>query len=287
MKVLATGASGQYAGLVVPALVGRGIEVRAMVHDPDKADLPRSYGAQEVVQADLRDPASLDTVMRDVEGVFLITPAFAPNATQMGLNAVQAAVRAGVRKIVYSGVYHPSLSLSNHASTRPIEDALYQSDLYFVVLQPAMFMQGLAGVWQQALRTGTLVMPWSKTSAMSYVDYRDVADVVATAFADDTLNFGTFELASPGMVDRVRIAALMSDAAGRHLSAEDPAPDGASSARQPAEIRAMFDSYDKHGFHGGNAVVLRTLLQREPRTVQSFITELASTSAKSSTAPHS
>jgi uncharacterized protein YbjT (DUF2867 family) len=43
MKVLATGATGDYAGLVAPALVDHGIEVRAMVHDPAKADIARAH----------------------------------------------------------------------------------------------------------------------------------------------------------------------------------------------------------------------------------------------------
>jgi len=94
----------------------------------------------------------------------------------MGLNLIDAAAAADVKKIVYSGVYHPSLSLINHFSTRPIEEALYRADLQYVVLQPAMFMQGLTGPWRHALHDGTVVMPWSKHSAMTYVDYRDVAD---------------------------------------------------------------------------------------------------------------
>lgn len=36
MRILATGATGRFAGLVVSALVNRGLEVRALVHDPDK-----------------------------------------------------------------------------------------------------------------------------------------------------------------------------------------------------------------------------------------------------------
>jgi len=274
VRVLATGATGVYAGLVVPALVRRGITVRALVHDPAKADLPRAQGAQEVVHADLADPAGLAEAMRGVDGLFLITPAFAPEATQMALDAVAAAVRAGVRKVVYSGVYHPSLSLVNHAGTRPVEEALYRSDLEFVVLQPAMFMQGLAGVYQQALQTGTVVMPWSKRARMTYVDYRDVADVAARAFAEDTLNHGTFELAAAGTHHRVQVAALMSSAAGRTLVAEDPSalPPG-----QPDGLTAMFRDYDRHGLHGGNAMVLHTLLQREPRNLQDFFFELRST----------
>ncbi len=271
MRVLATGATGTYAGLVVPALVSRGLEVRALVHDPAKADIPRSAGAGEVVYGDLRDRSSLDAAMAGVDGVFLITPAFAPDATRWALDAVAAAVGAGVRKIVYSGVYHPSLSLVNHAGTRAVEEALYRSDLAFVVLQPAMFLQGLGDVYQQALRSGTVVMPWSKRSRMTYVDYRDVADVVATAFAGDSLDQGTFELAAPGTHDRVGLAALMSAVAGRELTAEDPdgPPPGV-----PEGLTAMFRDYDAHGFHGGNALVLRSILGREPRGVREFLTEL-------------
>jgi len=245
------------------------------VHDPAKADIPRTRGAAEVVHGDLGDSASLDAAMAGADGVFLITPAFAPDATRMALNAVEAAVRNGVRKVVYSGVYHPSLSLVNHAGTRPVEEALYRSDLAFVVLQPAMFLQGLAGAYEQALKSGTVVMPWSKYSRMTYVDYRDVAEVVATAFAGDSLDHGTFELAAPGTHDRVEIAALMSEVAGRVLTAEDPngLPPG-----QPDGLTAMFADYDRYGFHGGNPLVLRTILQREPRHLRAFLEELRSAS---------
>lgn len=249
MKVLATGASGATAGLVVPALVARGIQVRALVHDPAKADVPRAQGADEVVVGDLSQRSSVDEVVRGVDGVFLITPAFHPKATQMGLDVVDAAARAGVSKIVYSGVYHPSLPLVNHAGTRPIEQALYRADLSFTVLQPAMFMQGLAGAWQEALNSGTVTMPWSQHSAMTYVDYRDVAEVVAIAFAGDALDNGTFELAAQGGVDRVRLAALIGKIAGRSVTAADPT-DGQPSGMSEGLI-AMFHDYDRYGFHGG------------------------------------
>lgn len=49
MKVLAIGATGQYAGLVVLALASRGLAVRALVHDPAKAGRVRDLGADETV----------------------------------------------------------------------------------------------------------------------------------------------------------------------------------------------------------------------------------------------
>ena len=280
MKVLATGATGKFAGLVVAALVSHGIDVRAVVHEPGKKHIPLERGAGETVDADLRDPASLRAALDGADGVFLITPAFAPDATEMGLNLVEAAQAAGVRKIVNNGVYHPSLGLANHASTRPIEAALYASALDFTILQPAMYMQAFDGAFEQALRSGTLVMPWSKHSRMTYVDYRDVAEAAALAFTGEQLSFGTFELAAGGMVDRVRLAELMTEAGGREVIAGDLPAGSALPPGQPDGLGAMFAEYDRHGFHGGNPLVLRTILQHEPRTVASYIAELGATRSR-------
>jgi uncharacterized protein YbjT (DUF2867 family) len=258
----------------VSALVDAGHHVRAVVHDPAKAGIPLGLGAKETVQADLRNPASLDAALDGVDGAFLITPAFAPDATELGLALVEAAQRSGVRKLVYSGVYHPSLALENHASTLPIEAALYASDLDFTVLQPAMFLQGLDGAWQQARDSGALVMPWSKSSRMTYVDYRDVAEVAALAFSDSRLSHGTFELAAGGMIDRTTLAELFSAASGIPITAQD-VPAGALPSSLPAGLRAMFAEYDRHGFHGGNSLVLASILGRAPRSLEDYVTELA------------
>lgn len=279
MRVLAVGATGQFAGLVVPALVAKGLQVRALVHDPAKADRVRELGADEAVAGDLRDRESIDKALDGVGGVFHVTPAFAPDSAALGIGMVEAATAAGVDRFVFSGVYHPSLSLVNHASMRPIEEALYRSQLAFTVLQPAMFMQGLNGSWRGAVERGTFAMPYSKDSAMTFVDYRDVAEAAAIAFAADDLVNGTFELAAGGMTTRTEIAALMSRHAGRTITAEDVEPDVALADLPAVGMRdglsAMFADYTAHGFHGGNNLVLRTILGRAPRTLDSFLGELA------------
>jgi uncharacterized protein YbjT (DUF2867 family) len=279
MRVLVTGATGQFAGLVVPALVSRGVGVRAFVHDPAKSGQAKDAGADEVAVGDLRDPASVRAALDGMDGVFLIIPAFAPDTSALGTGIVAAAQAAGVRRVVFSGVYHPSLSLVNHASTRPVEEALYHSDLEFTVLQPAMFMQGLLGGWQSAVDDGAFVAPYSKDSTMTFVDYRDVAEAAAVAFATDDLVNGTFELAAGGTVTRTGLAALMSRHAGREVTARDVEP-GAAVRQMPAGpvkdgLLAMFADYTAHGFRGGNSLVLRTILGRAPRSLEDFFAELA------------
>jgi uncharacterized protein YbjT (DUF2867 family) len=192
---------------------------------------------------------------------------------------IRAAEAAGVRRVVFSGVYHPSLGLVNHAATRPIEEALYHSGLEFTVLQPAMYMQGLRSGWQSAVERGVFAMPYSMDSAMTFVDYRDVADVAAIAFATDNLTNGTFELAAGGMATRTELAALMARHAGRAVSAEDVDPAMAIGSMpdgfEKDGLTAMFADYTAHGFHGGNDLVLRTILGRPPRSLDGFFAELA------------
>ncbi len=277
--MLAIGATGQFAGLVVPALVSRGVQVKALVHDPTKQDRVREAGADQAVVGDLRDRVSMRAALDGVDGVFLIVPAFAPDSAALDTGVVAVAQEAGVRRLVFSGVYHPSLSLVNHASMRPVEESVYRSDLEFTILQPAMFMQGLLGGWQSAVEHRVFVMPYSKDSAMTFVDYRDVAEAAAIAFSTGDLVNGTFELAAGGMVTRSELAALMSRYAGREVVAQDVDPSVALQGLPDGSLndglRAMFADYTAHGFHGGTSLALRTILGRTPRSLDDFFAELA------------
>jgi uncharacterized protein YbjT (DUF2867 family) len=282
MKVLVVGASGKYAGFVVPELIKRGATVRALIRDRKKADEVRNRGASETAIGDLSDPESLRSAASGVDGVFHINPAFAPNESELGVAMVEAAKAAGVRKFVFSGVYHPSLSrMVNHRSKLPVEEALYQSGLEFTNLQPAMFMQTLDLGWKATLASGKLSLPYSKTAKACYVDYRDVAEAAAIALTSDKLAYGTFELAAPGMVDRVELAALMSETLGRTIEAAEPSFDEwADAAKEPPGprregLKKMYANYDQFGFPGGNALVLRAVLERQQRTLREYVREFA------------
>ncbi|WP_410809736.1 NmrA family NAD(P)-binding protein [Micromonospora sp. 067-2] len=278
VRVLAVGAAGQRAGLAVRALVEAGVDVRGLVHSAGKERVARANGAAETVVADLGDHDALVAALRGVDGVFHVIPAFAPDEAGMGVAMVRAAVDAGVGRFVFSSVYHPSLtSLSNHRAKQPAEQALYDSHLRFTILQPAMFMSQLDGLVGAARDKGVVSGPYSADSRMSYVDYRDVAEVVALAFTTDRLDNGTFELSAPGMYSRVDLAALLTDIVGRPVRAEStPAalPDSMPAPMREGLMR-MLAHYDEHGFHGGNDLVLEAILGRRPTGVPDYLAEVA------------
>lgn len=282
MRVLVVGAAGQSAGLVVPALVARGVQVRGLVHDPGQEAAAREAGADETVVADLADQNALTDAAEGADGVFGIIPVFAPDEADLGVNIVEAAVGARARKVVFSSVYHPSLTaLSNHRDKQPAEAALYESALDFTILQPAVFMSQLDALWTTAQRDGVVAQPFSTGAKISYVDYRDVAEVAALAFVDERLSRGTFELAAPGMFTRHELAELMGRASGRKVAAQAPTFEdwveqaGVPPGRVRDGLQAMMAHYDEHGFHGGNSLVLEAILGRQPTTVPAYIEQLA------------
>jgi uncharacterized protein YbjT (DUF2867 family) len=264
MKVLMVGATGKYASLVMPELKQHGAVVRALVRNEGKAGAARQQGADETAIGDLNDPNSLRVAADGVDGVFHINPAFAPDEANMGVAMVEAAKAAGVRKFVFSGVIHPSISkMTNHAAKLPVEEALYESGMDFTVLQPTMFMQNLDSGWSAVLEHGQISVPYSKLAKMCYVDYRDVAAAAALALTEDKLSYGTFELCAPGMVNGVELAALASEALGRKIEAGELSPEEWAQASHIPEgpvregLAIMNADYDQYGFPGGNALVQR------------------------------
>ena len=280
--VLSVGAAGQFAGMVVPELAKRGVTVRGLITSPKQSETARRNGAAETAIGDLRDPASLDAALKGVDRVFYIAPVFAPEEVQMGLNMVEAARRAGVRRIVFSSVIHPILSsLGNHAAKAPIEEALVASDLEYTILHPALLYQNYAAAWPSVRETGMFAEPYSADVRITRVDYRDVAEVAARALMDDRLLFGTFELGADGNLDRHGVAKLMNDALGRKVQVDtvpfaEWAEKAGISANGPTYpgLKAMYAWYDAHGFLA-NSITLNALLGRTPRTLGAYFQELA------------
>ncbi len=282
MRVLMVGATGRHARWVLRALLDRGIPVRALVRNGERAKVARDNGADQTVIGDLTEPASLAAAVAGVDGVFHIGPAHAAGEAQMGVAMVDAARAAGVRKFVFSGVIHPSISaMTNHAAAKlPVEDALYSSELDFTVLQPARFMQNFKGSWSDVVEHGRLAQPYSPAVKMCSVDYRDVAEAAALALTGDQLSYGTFELCAPGNQDSHDVAAILSEVLGRQITAVQTPLEEFSSHLPEGPFRdgmaRMMAHYDRHGLPGGNPLVLRAILGREPRTLKDYFQELAS-----------
>jgi uncharacterized protein YbjT (DUF2867 family) len=270
--ILAIGAAGKYACLVIPALAKRGASVRAFIRRPEQASVVRKNGAAEIAIGDLLDQRSVDAALVGIEAIFYVAPAFLPNEAEVGKAVVASARKAGVRRFVFSSVIHPVLSLPNHAAKAPVEEAVIDSGLEFTLLHPAVFFQNFAHAWPRVLEEGVIAQPWSVETRFSRVDYRDVAEVAAISLTQERLLNGVFELTADGVHNLSDVAALLSEILARRITARKI--DSQTMMNVPAPMQAMFDFYNQHGLRG-NSLTLRAILGREPRTLRAYFEELA------------
>jgi uncharacterized protein YbjT (DUF2867 family) len=277
VTVLAIGAAGPAAGLVVPELAKRGATVRAFIRDAKQSDAVRMAGASEVAIGDLANIASVTAALDGVDAIFYIAPAFLDNEAATGIAVVDAARAAGIGRFVFSSVIDPVLTLVNHSAKVPVEDAIIKSGMEFTFLQPTVFYQNMASSWPRVAQTGVFAEPWSAETRFSRVDYRDVAEVAAIALTENRLLYGTFELCANGIMDRHEMAAVMSEVLGKPVRAEKLDPDialkGMPDPGMQAAMKAMFDFYDTRGLVG-NSLTLRSVLGREPTTLEAYLRSL-------------
>jgi uncharacterized protein YbjT (DUF2867 family) len=282
--ILAVGAAGQFAGLAVAALSQLGARVRGFVRNAAQGNEAQRLGAAEVVIGDLRDLRSVDAALAGVDAVFYIAPAFLPDEAEVGKRFVDAVVRSGAKRIVFSSVIHPVLAeLVNHAAKAPVEAAILDSGLEYSFLHPALYFQNYARAWPAVVESGVLAEPWSSESRFSRVDYRDVADVAAIALLEDRLLCGTFELCADGKLNREDVAELIANVTGREIRAGRIDPD--TLGDEANAMRPMFAHYDHHGLVG-SSLTLRAILGREPRTLRAYFEELVRKSERATKAPH-
>src|SRR5664279_264612 len=108
--ILAVGAAGKFAGLVVPEIVKRAGTVRGLVRDDAQGVRARANGASEIALGTLQDGAEIEEALRGVDGVFYIAPAFLEEEARIGVQMVEAAKAAGVRRFVFSAAIHPVIA---------------------------------------------------------------------------------------------------------------------------------------------------------------------------------
>ena len=277
--VLVVGASGPTGGAVARAVATAGVRVRGLVRTDEGAERALAAGVSETARGDLRDVASVELAMAGADAAFYFSPRAVPDEAALGRAFVGAAGRAGVGKVVIISMMHPYAPVPNHQESLQVEVALSESPITGVVLRPAMFMQTLPAL-DRIRELGWVGRPYPTDVNLAWVDFRDVAEVAVRALTTTDLDNGGFELCSEGMLTIADIGELMSEIASepidaREITLEEWAVvrgEEFSSPYRREVYRDMFAHFARHGYKGGNALVLGHLLGRRPTSFREYLT---------------
>jgi len=271
--ILVTGATGNFGGAVVRALVSSGERVRAVVRDATRASLPTGV---ELAVGDLNQPGTLVPHLEGVTAAFLLSGYEGLEETLANMQ------RAGAQRVVLlSSSSAPTGDETNAVARYHIESerAVRQSGLAWTFLQPNTFMTNTFQ-WLPQLRHGDVVRAPFPDVRVATIDPEDIGAVAAVALASDASDGRAYRLSGPEALTPADRVAILADVLGRELRF-----DGQSNEEARAEMTATMpadyvDAFFRFFVDGDldESVVLRTVQEvtgRPPRSFKAWAAEHA------------
>ena len=274
--ILITGAGGKTGRTLIKAL-SKAESICALIHREEYASIAKSLGAEKAIFGDMRDESAIRSAMESVRAVYHICPNMSPDEGVIGKLVIGEAHKAGVEHFVYHSVLHPQTEKMNHHwQKRRVEEMIFESGLPFTILQPAPYMQNLLAGRKSMVEDGVLRVPYSVNSKFSFVDLDDVAEAAKIVLTESNHENATYELAGTLPMSHVEVAEIFSRVLNRDVRAEkEEIGDWRLRAQGISEYATenlvkMFEYYEQWGLIG-NPNVLRWLLKREPKSLESFV----------------
>jgi uncharacterized protein YbjT (DUF2867 family) len=249
--IAVTGATGALGGRVADRLAAHGdVPLRLVVRDAARA--PQVPGAEIVANpGGFDDPAGLQAALRGVETVYLVSAAEHANRLQQHVAAVDAAVAAGVQRIVYTSFLNASPDavftlVRQHAAT---EDRIRQSGVRATFLRHSMYADFVPFFASVENGHAVLAAPAGE-GRTSFVSRDDLADVaVAVLLRQDTdLDGQALEVTGPEALTMTEAANVLTEITGRPVTYRDQTVEEAWATRRPSghpdwEIEGWVTSY--------------------------------------------
>jgi uncharacterized protein YbjT (DUF2867 family) len=273
-----TGASGGLGGRVARRLADAGARQVLAVRNPARA--PQIAGT-EVRTAVYDDPSLLPTAFAGVTTLFLVSAAEHPDRVRLHRQAIDAAVDAGVTRIVYTSFLgaSPDATFTFARDHYATEEHLRATGLATTFLRNSMYQDFLP--FFASPEDGVMRGP-AGDGAVSAVARDDIADVAVRVLLEPYVHDGrTYDVTGPSAFTLAEAAELLTEISGRLVRYEPETEEQAYASRAGAgedfEIAGWVSSYQAiaagelstvsdavETITGSPAMSFRDLLRRDP-----------------------
>lgn len=269
-----TGSRGAVGGRVARSLAAAGVPQRLVTRSP--AEAPELEGAVAVGVSDYGDREEMAVALDGVATLFLVSFREAADRLERHLRAVDAAVFAGVERIVYLSFLEASADSTfllgrQHYAT---EEHIRSKGVGFTFLRSSFyadfvpFFTGDDGVIRAPAGDGRV----------SWITRDDIADTVVAALLSSDWAGETLENTGPEALDFHETAATLSAVTGREISYVPETEEEAWETRRPTgapdwEIAGWVSSYlaVANGELSAVADTVERLTGHPPRDLASFL----------------
>ena len=221
-----TGASGHLGRLAVEELLDRGTspnDIVAIVRTPAKAAALAERGVQ-VRAGDYEDPASLDAALDGVTHLLLVSSSEVGKRAAQHQNVIEAAKRAGVRRIAYTSLLRADTSpLGLAPEHKATEELLAASGIAHSLLRNGWYFENYTAQLDSYLATGT-VLHAAGEGKIAAASRADLAAAAVVALRTDTADRTVYELGGAAFTN-AQLAEAISAATGKSVTAKNVTAD--------------------------------------------------------------
>jgi len=275
-----TGATGALNGATVDNLLEHvpASEVVVVTRDPARAQRFTDRGVQ-VRHGDYADPDSLPGAFAGADQLLLVSSNDpGADAVRLHRTAIDAAVTAGVRRILYTShqgaaADTPFRPGRDHAAT---EALLADSGVPWTSLRNGFYAHSLGfmlGPWRE---TGVITVP--ADGPVSWTAREDAAEAATTILVSDGSYDGPVTLTASAAPTFADLAAIASELTWRPVTlvvvdAEEWVAARVAAGQPHGAVMFLLGMFQAAhgGYFAGTDPLLGTLLRREPRTVGDFL----------------
>ena len=218
-QILITGTPGNVGTEVVSSLQTKGIPFRVGARDTDKAQ--QSLGPTvDITHFDFLKPETYEAAFSGIERLFLVRPPALANVQRDIAPAIQAAIKAGVKQIVFLSLQ--GVEKNTIVPHHKIERLIVESGIHYTFLRASFFMQNLSTTQAAEIRHHSeIALPVGKAKT-SFIDVRDIAAVAICALTETDFGNHIYTLTGKEALDYEKVASKLSVILGRTIRYTDP-----------------------------------------------------------------
>jgi NAD(P)H dehydrogenase (quinone) len=224
--ILVTGATGQLGQIVIEKLLAKipSNQIAALVRDANKAEHLIAKGVNVRV-GDYQNGESLLAAFQGVEKLLLISSSDFNDRLGQHKNAIDAAVKAGVKHVFYTGV---TMNDINSSPLKPLleehfltEDYLKASGLSYTFLQNSLYAEVIPMfLGENVVETGVFFP--SGDGEVAFALREDLGEATANILVSEGHENQTYNLTGSEIISFAEIAAILSELSDESVSYINP-----------------------------------------------------------------